>query len=178
MLSPPPRVLLSSLCLLSLLHTLQVAQCPKLFANEAEKVLAAIEPLFKDKAPTVVDNACGAVARVASAVPHRLPLGHVAAALVRLLPLRSDYEEAEPVYTCIIGMLLGPHMEQVAGQRSALVHALVEGALHEKVPEPVRAVAAHGVREALARWGDLETAALCGLSDVQKTELLRLAAAG
>jgi hypothetical protein len=154
---------------------MQVSNCHDVFAGEAEKLLQAVEPLLQDRAPTVVDNACGAVARMASALSYRLPLEHVATALVGLLPLRSDYEEAEPVYASICGMLL--HAEQVAGQRGALVRALVEGALHEKVPESVRATSAKGVREALTKWSDLENAALHGLSDSQKAELLRLAVA-
>lgn len=153
-----------------------MAQCPEAFAAEAERTLALIEPLLSDDAPTVVDNACGALGRLVAVHADKLPLDRVAAALVRLVPLRADFEEAEPVYAAIRGLVLGPCAEAVAAQRLPLVKALVGGALHAKVPEDVRREAARGVRDAVGRWGELEAAVLVGVSDADKQALQHLAA--
>ena len=172
------RVFESSACLVLFRPSawLQVAQCSEAFAGEAERTLALIEPLLSDAAPTVVDNACGALGRLAAAHAEKLPLNKVAAALARLVPLRADFEEAEPVYAAIRGLVLGPHCEAVAAQRQVLVKALAGGALLAKVPDDVRRGAAAGVREAVARWRELEAAVLVGLSESDKQTLQQLAA--
>ena len=66
-------------------------------------ILGKLEPLLRDGAePRQLDNAAGCVARLIARRPHVVPLPEVLPPLVRLLPLRVDFEENAPVWGMLV----------------------------------------------------------------------------
>jgi hypothetical protein len=53
----------------------------------------------------MTDNACGAVARMINRCPSAIPLDQVLPIFLQSLPLTKDFEENEPVYKCIFGLI-------------------------------------------------------------------------
>lgn len=89
------------LCGVLLQHTPQIINTGSLI--NISQILAALHPLFDSQRPAVVvDNACGAVARLITTFPQSVPLQHVLPVLLTALPLREDHEEETPVWTCLI----------------------------------------------------------------------------
>ncbi|KAJ3276147.1 hypothetical protein HK104_003713 [Borealophlyctis nickersoniae] len=85
-----------------------------------EQILVLLRPMIDT--PTLlntIDNGCGAIARMISRSPDAIPLDGVLPVLLQQLPLKKDYAENEPVYTCIFGLLnannpyLVEHMPQL-----------------------------------------------------------------
>ncbi|PNS15065.1 hypothetical protein CAC42_2294 [Sphaceloma murrayae] len=68
-------------------------------------ILAKLEPLLHDKqGARLLDNSAGCVARMIQRHPDRVPLDDVLPVLVKLLPLREDYEENTAVFEMIVAM--------------------------------------------------------------------------
>jgi len=92
-------------------------------------ILGKLEPLLHDQQQArLLDNSAGCVARMIRRHPSRVPLEDVLPALVRILPLREDYEENTAVFDMIVTLyqannpvILGltaqlkPILEQVLG---------------------------------------------------------------
>lgn len=73
------------------------------FYPEALKKLAV---LFNDNSiPNLLDNAASAAARMMLAGPTLVPMDQLMPAFLRLLPLRKDFQENEPVYKCIFELI-------------------------------------------------------------------------
>ncbi|CZS96092.1 related to protein carrier KAP123 [Rhynchosporium graminicola] len=67
-------------------------------------ILGKLEPLLQTQRARTLDNACGCVTRMIMAHPDKVPIGDILPVLVDLLPLKEDYEENEPIFTCIAGL--------------------------------------------------------------------------
>ncbi|XP_068697755.1 importin-4-like isoform X2 [Montipora foliosa] len=74
--------------------------------------------LSQNQPPRVVDNICGAVSRMMMAHRNSLPLEKVFTGLLQCLPLKEDFEENDPVYSCIIELFSDQHplIRQYLGQ--------------------------------------------------------------
>jgi hypothetical protein len=71
-------------------------------------ILTHLHPIFINQSKVsnaVLDNACGAVARMISAKCQNLPLQQILPVLLTALPLKEDYQENETVYGAICGLL-------------------------------------------------------------------------
>ena len=92
-------------------------------------ILAKLEPLLHSgQGARLLDNSAGCVARMIQRHPTHVPLEEVLPALVKLLPLREDYEENTAVFEMVVSLyqannavMLGltqdllPIMQQVLG---------------------------------------------------------------
>ena len=68
-------------------------------------ILGKLEPLLHDQQQArLLDNSAGCVARMIRRHPSRVPLDDVLPALVRILPLREDYEENTAVFDMIVAL--------------------------------------------------------------------------
>lgn len=68
-------------------------------------ILAKLEPLLHDKQDArLLDNSAGCVARMIKRHPGSIPLDEVLPALVKLLPLREDYEENIAVFDMVVSL--------------------------------------------------------------------------
>jgi importin-4 len=65
-------------------------------------ILAKLEPLLSIEQSK--DNAAGCVSRMIIAHPDKVPIEHVLPAIVKLLPLKKDFDENKPIYDCIVGL--------------------------------------------------------------------------
>jgi hypothetical protein len=65
-------------------------------------ILQKLEPLLHTQESRQLDNAAGCVSRMIIKHRDQMPLGDVLPALVKLLPLKEDYEENAPVYQNIV----------------------------------------------------------------------------
>ncbi|XP_026575306.1 importin-4-like [Pseudonaja textilis] len=66
------------------------------------QILALLSNLIsQEKNNRVIDNVCGAIARMIMANPGRMPIEQVFPVLLRALPLREDFEEYKTIYRCI-----------------------------------------------------------------------------
>ena len=65
-------------------------------------ILGKLEPLLQTQEARCKDNAAGCVARMIMAHEDDMPVAQVLPALLEILPLRSDFDENEPVYDCIV----------------------------------------------------------------------------
>ncbi|XP_022799795.1 importin-4-like [Stylophora pistillata] len=65
--------------------------------------------LSQNQPPRVVDNICGAVSRMVMANRNFIPLEKVFPGLLQCLPLKEDFEENNPVYSCIIELFSDQH---------------------------------------------------------------------
>ncbi|CAG8674754.1 3854_t:CDS:10, partial [Acaulospora morrowiae] len=71
-------------------------------SGQYSSILSRLSLLFTNQSSTnVTDNACGAVCRMIMACPHVVPVDQVLEAVLRVLPLKKDHEENEPVFQCI-----------------------------------------------------------------------------
>jgi importin-4 len=77
------------------------AQDPAAYAAHFERVLEKLESFLDQEGARLVDNACGAVARLTMKHPDRIPLAAVIGVLLQRLPLKEDMEENRPVYQCL-----------------------------------------------------------------------------
>lgn len=70
-------------------------------------ILQGIYPCFtaSDKQdPAILDNACGAVARIITS-HQSVPLDQILPVLLNALPLRDDYNENEPVFSALMYLI-------------------------------------------------------------------------
>ncbi|KAI9885589.1 MAG: hypothetical protein M1823_002598 [Watsoniomyces obsoletus] len=66
-------------------------------------ILSKLEPMFDQKdAAAVQDNAAGCVSRMILRFPDQVPLDDVLPAIIKILPLKQDYDENEPVWQLIV----------------------------------------------------------------------------
>ncbi|KAK4305040.1 hypothetical protein Pmani_023031 [Petrolisthes manimaculis] len=67
------------------------------------------EALSKESFPRALDNICGAVARLITANPTKVPMEQVFPVVLGCLPLREDYEENSTVFECFLALYRGQH---------------------------------------------------------------------
>lgn len=99
------------------------------------QILQGIHPLYSSPDPTVIDNACGAVARIINAFPNspHVPLEHILPILLPALPIKRDHQEDEPVWKCVGMLCKDPRMVGAGeGVMGAILGAVVRGL--EQVP--------------------------------------------
>ncbi|KAG1056451.1 hypothetical protein G6F43_001668 [Rhizopus delemar] len=90
------------------------------------QLLNALSPLFNDQNSfSTTDNAAGAVARLIIAHPEAVPLDQVLPVFINALPLKTDYEENEPVFECIF-KLFGANNSFVFNNLPQLLHVFVK----------------------------------------------------
>lgn len=145
----------------------QALHCPDAFAAEVQQLLQRIHPLLSDDAPAVVDNACGAAARVLQAHAARLPVPQVLQVLLQHLPIRKDWEEVHPVAEALRQLVQGEHAQSVVEQHSDVCSALLACALEQRASAEARQVAASGIKTLLDADDRLATL-LHGLSAEQQ----------
>ena len=75
------------------------------------QILQLLYPFFScsNSKTNITDNACGCVARMILKAPDSVPLEHVLPPFFANLPLKSDFEENEPVFQCIFYLLQIEH---------------------------------------------------------------------
>ena len=115
--------------------------------------LQALHPLFASPDPTVIDNACGAVARIITTFPAspNVPIEYILPTLLPALPLRKDHQEDEPVWRCVAELTTSPKVN-VQGQgetAAALLAAIMRGM--EQDP-PLHPDLVDLLRLSLRRW--------------------------
>ena len=69
-------------------------------------ILAKLEPLLHTEEARAMDNAAGCVSRMIMKHQEHVPITAVLPALVKLLPLKEDFEENEPVYNMIVNLCM------------------------------------------------------------------------
>ncbi|KAG0800838.1 hypothetical protein G6F22_001835 [Rhizopus arrhizus] len=90
------------------------------------QLLNALSPLFNaQNSFNTTDNAAGAVARLIIAHPEAVPLDQVLPVFINALPLKTDYEENEPVFECIF-KLFGANNSFVFNNLAQLLHVFVK----------------------------------------------------
>ncbi|KAI8075033.1 armadillo-type protein [Gongronella butleri] len=71
-------------------------------SSQYPQILEALHPYFQDQSfPNATDNATGAVARLILAHPDAMPLDQVLPVMTSALPLKVDFAENEPVFSCL-----------------------------------------------------------------------------
>lgn len=160
--------------MLPTMYIVQAKECTAVFAPSVERLLLTIHPLLSDSAPTVADNACGAAARLVATHAALLPTARVVGELLTHLPLREDFEEAEPIVSALLQLSLGEHSAALEEHAAGILRALVVFALQDKVEAGVRVGAVQGVRQLVARHPQLE-AVLAELPSDTQQELARVA---
>lgn len=91
-----------------------------------QQALVKLAPLFNNTAliPNLIDNACGAVARMILSHPEALPLDQVLPVFLRALPLRKDFEENKTVYPALF-TLYQQHFQKFEAVLTASLPLLV-----------------------------------------------------
>jgi len=74
-----------------------------------QEIMQRLAPLFNSEEPSLVDNACGAIARMILTSPNSVPLEQVLPLFYQALPLKADFEENETVYSCIFYLFSTNH---------------------------------------------------------------------
>ena len=69
-------------------------------------ILTNLEPLLQMREARAMDNAAGCVSRMIMRHENQVPVGEVLPALLEILPLKSDFDENEPVYEMIVGLCM------------------------------------------------------------------------
>uniref|UniRef100_UPI00358EC45C importin-4 isoform X2 n=1 Tax=Myxine glutinosa TaxID=7769 RepID=UPI00358EC45C len=130
--------------------------------------------LSEEKHQKVIDNICGAVARMILSRTSSVPLEQVFPVLLRNLPLKEDLEENATVFRCIAHLYQGQHpqvLQHLGEMLAVLGHVLATNQLEEAVKDVVLSV----VRDAVQRYPADFQRALASLPP-ETSNLLSLAA--
>lgn len=75
------------------------------------QILQPLYPFFNfsNSKINITDNACGCVARMIVKAPNAVPLDQVLPLLLSNLPLKQDFQENDPVFSCIFLLLKMEH---------------------------------------------------------------------
>jgi hypothetical protein len=97
--------------------------------TQITNTLQALHPLFGSPDPTVIDNACGAVARIIIAFPDspHVPIEYILPTLLPTLPLRKDHQEDEPVWKCVAELTRSPKVNARGETVVALLETILRG---------------------------------------------------
>ena len=76
-------------------------------------ILTKLEPLLQTREARAMDNAAGCVSRMIMRHQDQMPMEQVMPALLELLPLKTDFDENEPVYDMIVGLCKLPPIKTV-----------------------------------------------------------------
>ncbi|CAL3962565.1 unnamed protein product [Diplocarpon coronariae] len=77
-------------------------------------ILQKLEPLLQTRRARTLDNACGCVCRMIMAHPDKVPIGDILPVLIDLLPLKEDFEENEPIFSCLTGLYQRQNQDIIA----------------------------------------------------------------
>jgi importin-4 len=72
-------------------------------------ILQKLEPMLHTQTARTLDNASGCLCRMIMAHPDKVPIDDIIPTIVKLLPLKEDYEENKPIYECITGLCKYTH---------------------------------------------------------------------
>jgi len=79
---------------------------PATMGPHFQQLLGAMQPLFAaEEDDATRDNGCGAVARMIVAAPASVPLPSVLPVWLGALPLKDDFDEADPIATALVILL-------------------------------------------------------------------------
>ncbi len=97
------------------------------------QILLALSALFNSKSAVVVDNACGAVARIITTFPSSpyVPLDRILPIFLPALPLKDDRQEDEPVWSCILALSKSPQITSTKEGVVQLFIVMARGLLQE-----------------------------------------------
>ena len=112
-------------------------------------ILSHLEPMLSLTAARSRDNAAGCVARMILRHPTSVPVSQVVPALLDILPLRDDFDENEPVWSCIVGLY--SKGEQSLVERTPKLMAVLEEVVAEE-PEGQITEETRGKIEQLVRF--------------------------
>ncbi|XP_076928217.1 uncharacterized protein LOC143592100 [Bidens hawaiensis] len=119
-----------------------------------DDALHCLYPLFEESEPdgAVKDNAAGAVAKMIMAHQDSVPLNQVLPMLLQVLPLKEDYEESVPVYTCICDLILSSN-SQILELVSDLVLVFVQVAISPLETREVKVQIGSAVSHLISLYG-------------------------
>eukprot|EP00026_Physarum_polycephalum_P001374 Phypoly_transcript_01375.p1 GENE.Phypoly_transcript_01375~~Phypoly_transcript_01375.p1 ORF type:complete len:1095 (+),score=165.56 Phypoly_transcript_01375:41-3286(+) len=97
--------------------------------TQITNALQALHPLFGSPDPTVIDNACGAVARIILTFPDspHVPIEFILPTLLPALPLRKDHQEDEPVWKCVAELTRSAKVNAQGETTVALLETILRG---------------------------------------------------
>lgn len=98
------------------------------FSEVYPSILNALSPLFSVQSNSnLVDNACGAIARLILKQPQKVPLDAIVPVLLQNLPLKVDQDENEPIFACLLFLL--QHNHPVALHNKSTIQSLAHTVL-------------------------------------------------
>jgi hypothetical protein len=116
--------------------------------------LSLLHPIFTnmDKyANVVVDNACGAIARIIIA-QYQIPLDQVLPAFIAALPLREDFEENDIVYSSILALIRSGN-QAAAQNMKGIISILAKALSLDSTQQEVRNKIADTLRQVKQNYG-------------------------
>jgi len=117
-------------------------QCPAQMSQHYTNLLTKMQHVFSPTEDDATrDNGCGAVARMILSSPQSLPLSQVLPVMLAALPITSDFQEADPVATCLAALIESgdPTVGQHAGK---ITFILVSSICITEPPLPAHTAAA------------------------------------
>ena len=124
----------------------------------------------------MIDNAAGALAAAASALPDLVPAGVAVPAIASKLPIVSDHTEAGPVLRYLLSQLHAGAPPAVAALPQIVAGCASVLAVGSPAPAAVREGAAAGLRHFQRIAGDADRAALAAAVAALPSPELRAAA--
>ena len=113
------------------------------------QILSLLEPMLSMTAARSRDNAAGCVSRMILRHPTNVPIPQVVPALLEILPLKDDFDENEPVWSCLVGLY--SKGEQSVVQRTGRLMAVLAEVVAEE-PEGQIGEETRGKIEQLVRY--------------------------
>ncbi|KAH9706940.1 Importin N-terminal domain-containing protein [Citrus sinensis] len=139
-------------------------------------ILRGLYPLFGDSEPddAVRDNAAGAVARMIMVNPQSIPLNQVLPVLLKVLPLREDFEESMAVYNCISTLVLSSN-PQILSLVPELVNLFAEVVVSPEESSEVKSQVGMAFSHLISLYGQQMQPLLSNLSPAHATALAAFA---
>ncbi|KAH9771467.1 Importin N-terminal domain-containing protein [Citrus sinensis] len=139
-------------------------------------ILRGLYPLFGDSEPddAVRDNAAGAVARMIMVNPQSIPLNQVLPVLLKVLPLKEDFEESMAVYNCISTLVLSSN-PQILSLVPELVNLFAEVVVSPEESSEVKSQVGMAFSHLISLYGQQMQPLLSNLSPAHATALAAFA---
>lgn len=139
-------------------------------------ILRGLYPLFGDSEPddAVRDNAAGAVARMIMVNPQSIPLNQVLPVLLKVLPLKEDFEESMAVYNCISTLVLSSN-PQILSLVPELVNLFAEVVVSPEESSEVKSQVGMAFAHLISLYGQQMQPLLSNLSPAHATALAAFA---
>ncbi|KAG8455383.1 hypothetical protein GDO86_001542 [Hymenochirus boettgeri] len=109
----------------------------------------------------VLDNVCGAVSRMVVSYPDGIPIEQVFPVMLRVLPLKEDFEENSTVFKCIV-FIYEHFPQQVIGQLKNLANIFAHVLGTKEIKPETEEILIHLLKDMAQRFPqDLNNAILC-----------------